>query len=518
MRIFNTADLSEETRLDPDTQSWVYNGLDSCITHEATTAMLAFLDETTQATYDFSRAKQGPVLEMQLRGILVDEVARQQALQTYRRQTTRISRALQAIVTDGLGLPPLNWKSPKQLMDIFYGTLGLSPIKKFTPNGYRPTINAEALERLQTNYYAEPLSLHILALRDLDKKIQLLSTAIDPDGRFRTSFNIAGTDTGRMSSSISAFGTGGNLQNIDRTLRAIFIADPGKILVNVDLKSGDSLNLGAICWNIFVDSHGEDFAGKYLNACESADIHTEVARLVWPEMDWGDDPKKWKDIAENAKIYRTFSRRDLSKRAGHGSNYRGKPPHMAKVLRLPLSTLELFQYRYFSAFPCIPDWHKWVQNQLNTLGFLKTLHGRRRFFYGRLNDDRTLNQALAYAPQGSTAEAIDWGMLRVWRKYPEVQFLCQVHDSLLFQIDRPLLEDRLPLILADLKVELILQRDRPFHVPLDAKTGWNWGEVEHDEHGNEVGNLWGMKKWKGLEPREAPERHNRLSFQALLTG
>jgi DNA polymerase I-like protein with 3'-5' exonuclease and polymerase domains len=44
----------------------------------------------------------------------------------------------------------------------------------------------------------------------------------------RTSYNIAGTRTGRLSSSFSEFGASGtNFQNIEERLREIFVADPG---------------------------------------------------------------------------------------------------------------------------------------------------------------------------------------------------------------------------------------------------------------------------------------------------
>ena len=61
-------------------------------------------------------------------------------------------------------------------------------------------------------------------MADIGKKIGVLRTGIDPDGRIRTSYNIAGTSTGRFSSSVTEFGTGGNLQNIEEALRSILIA------------------------------------------------------------------------------------------------------------------------------------------------------------------------------------------------------------------------------------------------------------------------------------------------------
>jgi DNA polymerase-1 len=519
VRIFDTSTLEEDTPLSFDENGWIYNGLDSCVTLEVLQNQRRYLDEVDAATYAFSLAKQGPVLDMTLRGVRIDQRARAEALASYKEQAAALLEVLDAIAGEGLGLPPSakRWSSPTQLKDLFYNVLGLPPIRKFTPRGLAPTVDAEALEKLANHFWAEPLCNHILAYRDVTKKIELLSASVDRDGRIRTSFNIAGTDTGRLASSFSAFGTGRNLQNIDRTLRSVFVADEGMILVNIDLEQGDSRGLGALLWNIFVDSHGEEFAGAYLNACESADLHVAVSRMVWPNFPWSEDSAEWKSQAEGEKVYRTFSMRDISKRLGHGSNFRGKPPHMAKVLRLPIGTVEVFQFKYFSAFPAIPEWHKWVDRQLEDVGFLKTLMGRRRFFYGRLKDDRVKNKATAYAPQGGTAEVIDTGMLRIWRKYPFIQLLLQVHDSVLFQMPYERLEDELPNILRDIHVTQVLKRGREFTIPAEAKVGWNWGDVEKDEHGNEVKNLWGMKKWKGRELRDPP-KSRRYSIESLLTG
>ena len=94
---------------------------------------------------------------------------------------------------------------------------------------------------------------HINLLTELGDKISVLKTAIDDDGRIRTSYNIAGTSTGRFSSSISEFGTGGNLQNVEESLRSIFIADAGYKFAKCDAKSGESFCVGAIEWNLFKD-------------------------------------------------------------------------------------------------------------------------------------------------------------------------------------------------------------------------------------------------------------------------
>jgi len=81
-------------------------------------------------------------------------------------------------------------------------------------------------------------------MREIQKKIDFLKTGVDPDGRIRTSYNIPGTNTGRFSSSYSEFGTGGNLQNVEESLRSVFIADWGWKFAKFDAKAGSPIASG----------------------------------------------------------------------------------------------------------------------------------------------------------------------------------------------------------------------------------------------------------------------------------
>ena len=83
-----------------------------------------------------------------------------------------------------------------------------------------------AREKLEIYPIAEQLVKHINLLTELGDKISVLKTAIDEDGRIRTSYNIAGTSTGRSPQASQSL----VLEEISRTLknlRSIFIADSG---------------------------------------------------------------------------------------------------------------------------------------------------------------------------------------------------------------------------------------------------------------------------------------------------
>jgi DNA polymerase I-like protein with 3'-5' exonuclease and polymerase domains len=519
-RIINTADLLETSALDHNAREWVYNGLDCCVTLEVRDALLPIFDDTSRATYTFSRALQAPILDMTLTGILVDQQQRAKVLAQYRAEIHRLDAQLTRIAREGIGFtntdtkPPQRWwRSLDKLKNLLYDVMGLPPVRKRSKATgiFAPVVNREALEKLGDYFIAEPIINHLLALRDIDKKRGFLETGIDADGRMRSNFNIAGTNTGRLASSFSDYGTGTNLQNVDRELRSVFTADKGWKFANLDLEQGDARNVGAICWNLFVEEHGETFAGSYLDACESGDLHTYVCRMSRPDLPWTGDVKHDREIAEQI-AYRQDSYRQLAKKLGHGTNYYGSPRTMAKHTKVATSVIEEFQYRYFKAFPVIghwdrkdmearklPNWHNHVRNELASTHSLTTLFGRRRQFFGRSFDDATIREAIAYCPQSMTADEIDTGILNLWRSN-RVRLLIQVHDSILLQYREEEEDEIIPWALEALQTKLILKKGREFVVPTEAKVGWNWGDWDGER------NPEGLIKWKGSDSRKRESR------------
>lgn len=497
VRVIQTGDLREVDirRMSDTVRESVYCGLDAAVTLEVFQQTERMLDNTTRATYEFSKALQGPVMEMQMRGLLVDFERRDQVLRTYKEQIALISAQLDRLTKEGFGTA-VSWRSPLQLRHLFYDVLGCKKIYKRGDDGAMvPTVNRDAIERLQQYFEAEPICVRLLALRDLDKKRMFLESSVDPDGRIRTNLNIAGTTTGRLASAMSDFGTGTNLQNVDHLLRSVFVADRGMKFGNLDLEQGDSRNVGAICWNLFVRSRGAAWAGAYLDACESGDLHTQVCKMAWTDLPWGSAPDR--KIAE-AIAYRAESYRQLAKKLGHGSNYRGQPPTMAKHSHLPVLLAADFQRRYFGAFPCIPAWHIARIAELEREGCITTILGRRRTFFGRHDDEAVQREMIAYEPQSLTADEIDTGIINLFREN-FVQLMLQVHDSVLIQYPEEQEAEIIPRALKALEVPIELANGRRFLVPTDAKVGWNWGDEDED-------NPDGLQKFKGGDSRKRTER------------
>lgn len=113
------------------------------------------------------------------------------------------------------GKQKTHWfNSASQTATMLYEVLGLKP--QFDRKTKMLTTGDEALNDLKKMYPALKKVFTLMAdLRSIKVFLGLyIMAAMDPDGRFRTSFNPAGTETFRFSSSKNAFNRGGNMQNI----------------------------------------------------------------------------------------------------------------------------------------------------------------------------------------------------------------------------------------------------------------------------------------------------------------
>ena len=445
----------------------IYNGYDCCLTYEVWTKLKELAPQATPA-YDFELALQAPVLEMTLRGFKVDPASRQQGVNQTKAELAKINHVIQTLA-DAVWSKPLNPNSGPQLKSFFYDHLKIEPIKTWVKGELKYQMNREVLEKIEDHFLARPIVAAILAHRDLEKQLQVLETEVDPDWRMRTSYNIGGTKTGRFSSSKAATGTGTNLQNIAEGLRHILIPDPGYVLCGIDASQSDSRMVGYMCGLLFDD-------WIYLDACESSDLHTIVARMVWPHFAWTGDMKLDRKIADKP-FYRSMSYRGACKRIGHGGNFLGKAQTLAKGSHAPLNLVKDFLARYFLAFPAIQQWQNWVAAELQTKRQLVSIHGRKRDFFDRTDASETIRKGLAFLAAAATADNLNLGMWRIWKFLPQVQLLAQVHDAVYFQFKETLDANEIISQAQELlKVELVAPNGRKFSIPTEAKLGYNWGE------------------------------------------
>jgi len=513
-KIINTSEV-DYSSLDREQQGWVYNCLDCCMTDEVHTKLQEKRTPYVDASYNFVRAMQAPAMHMQFRGTLIDVNLKAEIIKRLEARERLFERRVQRIV-GAFWRADFNPRSPEQVKELLYNILMTPAEYKWdsATKSRKLSVDKECLEKILKSgaFYPEPIIRHILAIRDLRKKIGTLKTAIDADKRMRTGYNVSGTETGRWSSNESCFMSGTNLQNITDELREVFITDTGWKFAYIDGEQAES--------RVVAYESGDE---NYIAACEGGDLHTAVARMLWPDLKWSDeDPKHNKEVA-GEKFYEHFSYRDLAKRLGHGTNYYGSPYQMAKHVHVKQEVVEDFQEMYLGrAFPGIAAWHQATATRLQTQGYLDTPMGRRRYFFGRLDDPNTLKEAIAYVPQSTIGEWLNLGLYKLWEEMDlgtqELQCMMQVHDAVLIQYpdispehQRKVLKKACQLMEFPIKM-----RHGSCLIPVDVEgVGWNWRKYKAGYNDN-PDSLMGLEQDEQLQrkrqrtPEEATDLLARL--------
>ena len=313
---------------------------------------------------------------------------------------------------------PFNLGSPKQIGDILFGELGL-PGGKRTATGVWST-DAGVLEDLAAQG-SHALPRVILDWRQLSKLkgtyTDALALAVSGrTGRVHTSFALASTTTGRLSSSDP------NLQNIPvrteegRKIRAAFVAEPGRLLISADY-SQIELRLLA---------HIGDIAQLKRAFQEGLDIHAMTASEMF-------------GVPVEGMPAETRRR---AKAINFGIVYGISAFGLANQLGIPQDEAGAYIRTYFERFPGIRAYMDQARAQVREHGFVTTVFGRKvniPMIRSKSAGDRAFAERAAInAPiQGTAADVMRRAMIRMPVALAEAgltaRMLLQVHDELVFE-------------------------------------------------------------------------------------
>ncbi len=354
-----------------------------------------------------------------------------------------------------------NIGSPKQLGEVLFDEMGLQGGKKGKTGAY--ATGADVLEDLAAQ--GHDLPARVLDWRQIAKLKSTYADAlveqINPQtGRVHTSFALAATSTGRLSS------TDPNLQNIPvrteegRKIRRAFVAEPGHKLLSVDY-SQIELRLAA---------HVAEVEPLKQAFREGTDIHALTASQVFGVPVKGMDPMV----------------RRRAKAINFGIIYGISPFGLAQQLGIPQGEAKAYIEAYFARYPGIRDYMDRMKKRAREMGYVTTLFGRRCHLPGikDINPARRsfMERAAINAPlQGTAADIIKRAMIRIpgalAAKMLKARMLLQVHDELLFEVPEKELE-------ATSSVVKKVMEGAPLpalelSVPLVAETGAadNWAEA-----------------------------------------
>ncbi|NTF30475.1 DNA polymerase I [Rhizobium skierniewicense] len=398
-----------------------------------------------------------PVLaRMEERGITVDR----QILSRLSGELAQKAAAFEDEIYELAG-EKFNIGSPKQLGDILFGRMGLPGGSK-TKTGQWST-SAQVLEDLAAE--GAELPRKIVDWRQLTKLkstyTDALPTYVHPQTkRVHTSYSLASTTTGRLSSSEP------NLQNIPvrtaegRKIRTAFVSTPGNKLLSADYSQIE----------LRVLAHVADIP-QLRNAFENdIDIHAMTASEMFGVPVEGMPS----DVRRRAKAI------------NFGIIYGISAFGLANQLAIGRAEAGEYIKKYFERFPGIRDYMESTKSFARDKGYVETIFGR-RIHYPEIRSSnpsvRAFNERAAInAPiQGSAADVIRRAMIRIEPALDQsglsARMLLQVHDELIFEVEEAEIDKVLPIVVTIMESATLPAIDMKVPLKVDARAASNWDEA-----------------------------------------
>ncbi|HYC03027.1 MAG TPA: DNA polymerase I [Azospirillaceae bacterium] len=392
------------------------------------------------------------VAQMETEGVLVDRAV----LAELSRDFTQRLAGLEAEIHE-LAKEPFNVGSPKQLGEVLFDRLGLPGGKKGKTGAY--STDSSVLEPLAEQ--GHEIVQRVMDWRQLSKLKSTYTDAlqeqiVERTGRVHTSFAMAATSTGRLSS------TDPNLQNIPirteegRKIRRAFVAGEGNVLLSVDYSQ---IELRLVAEMAGVPALKTAFR-------EGIDIHAMTASQVFGvPLDQMTSDIRRKAKAINFGIIYGISGFGLGRQLGIGAGEAGA-----------------FIKQYFERFPELLAYMETTKAFARENGYVVTLLGRKCWIQGvqEKNPNRRSfaeRQAINAPIQGTAADIIKRAMIRIpdalKAKKLQARMLLQVHDELLFEVPEGQAEETAAVVRGVMEGAVTLG------VPLvaEAGTGRSWAEA-----------------------------------------
>jgi len=396
------------------------------------------------------------ILEMEINGIKINT----EYLQSLSSEFEKKINSLEKTIFKLCGVE-FNIGSPKQLGDVLFNKLNLTPPKKTKTGEFSTGI--EVLEDLafEGNKVAEDL----ITWRQLSKLkntyTEALQTHINKTTqRIHTSYAMASTNTGRLSSSDP------NLQNIPirstegRLIRKAFIAEKGYKILSADYSQVELRVLAHIAKIeplIAAFKNGED-----IHALTASEIFSTDIKKITPDL------------------------RRRAKAVNFGIIYGISAFGLAKQLSITNHEANNFIKKYFDKFPGVKKYMEDTKALCREQGYVETLCGRKCFFpkikdknfaYRSFQERAAINAPI----QGTAADIIKRAMIKIYEKNisnnNDCKMLLQVHDELIFEVKESKLEKYQALIRQEMENALhpLISLEVPLLV--ESSFGDNWDEA-----------------------------------------
>jgi DNA polymerase-1 len=413
--------------------------------------------ERVSSVYETLERPLIPVLaRMERRGISIDRDVLSRLSGEFAQRSGALEAEIQALAGEAL-----NPGSPKQLGDILFGKLGLPGGTK-TKTGQWST-GARVLDDLAEQGHALPRK--VLDWRQVSKLKSTYTDAlpgyVNPQThRVHTSYALAATPTGRLSSSEP------NLQNIPirteegRKIRRAFIAVDGHKLVSADYSQIELRLLAEIA---AIEPLEKAFR-------EGLDIHAMTASEMFGVPVKGMPG----EIRRRAKAI------------NFGIIYGISAFGLANQLGIEREEAGAYIRKYFERFPGIRDYMEETKAFAKQNGYVLTLFGRKCHYPEIAHSNasiRAFNERAAINArlQGTAADIIRRAMVRMEPALEKAKLsarmLLQVHDELVFEVPDAEVERTLPVVERVMAHAPMPALSLSVPLAVEARAAHNWDEA-----------------------------------------
>ena len=258
-------------------------------------------------------------------------------------------------------------------------------------------------------------------------------------------------------------------QHYGKEFRGIFIPREGRKFVEFDLSQAEAR---------VVDVLAEDY--ESLASYDTGDQHCRTAAIV-NKLNYDTLYYKWK-VEHDAWA---TEERQKGKSYKHGFNYDESPYNLSRRTHLPFREVDNAIAALSTAKPRIRNvFHKTVREVIKTKRLLETPFGRKRTFFGNMND-KIFKEGYAHIPQSTIPDHLRFNFLfPLENKFGNrVNFLVEWHDSVLAEVPIDLTEDYCETARECSKSPILFNtgtfiRNYPLVIPIDIATGHNWLELK----------------------------------------
>lgn len=348
-----------------------------------------------------------------------------------------------------------NPNSPKQLAEKLQEVL----------HTHVSSTNALTLETLQNNpvlVKTQEQADFIQGIMDLRKYTKYLSTYVVAirnelcdDNRVRSTFNLHGTETGRLSSKDP------NAQNFPRNkyIKNLIVSAPGHILVQLDYSQAELRCLAMM-------SKAPALVQIYK---DGKDLHDMVADMMFGEG------------AHQDKELRT-----MAKTISFGVVYGRGASNIAETFHRSMGEAKRIIDKWFDALPGVREYINARRMDAKRGAPCETLFGRNRHFILTNENMNHIQNEYINTPIQSIAS--DFTLLSLMNIYDYLQenwkgvaqIISTVHDSIMLEVeDNPIyvkeITEKCLQIMAETPLQYVPDCEVPFVA--DADSGYKWGEL-----------------------------------------